>query len=148
MNCRKKVAIIYASITGNTKELIEILCDFFQEYPIKVYKFQVGDFQLPNLSQFDAVIIGTYTWGSGEIPEEMIPIYQSFEMKDVNKLVTGVAGTGDKFYPNYCGAVDKFRDMLFVHTELAATLKIELNPQTKDLTKCKQFVDSLVRRMA
>lgn len=147
MNCKKKVAIIYSSITGNTKELIITLHNLLLEYPFQVHIYQVDEFRISKLSQFDAVIIGTYTWGNGEIPDEMISIYHAFEKNDFSRMVTGVAGTGDRFYPSFCGAVDKFRDMLFVQTELFATLKIELNPQAKDIVQCRKFVDSLARRL-
>lgn len=147
MNCKKKVAIIYSSITGNTKELIITLHNLLLEYPFQVHVYQIDEFRISKLNQFDAVIIGTYTWGNGEIPDEMISIYQAFEKNDFSRMVTGVAGTGDRFYPSFCGAVDKFRDMLFVQTELFATLKIELNPQAKDIVQCRKFVDSLARRL-
>ena len=53
------------------------------------------------LTEYDAVIIGTYTWGDGDIPTEMLPLYRAFENQEVSKIVTGIVGTGDRFYPNF-----------------------------------------------
>jgi flavodoxin I len=36
--------------------------------------------------------------------------------------------------------------MLYVHTNLAATLKVELRPQEQDLQRCEKFVESLLFR--
>lgn len=108
---------------------------------------QVGDFPLAKLAKYDAIVIGTYTWGNGEIPHEMWPLYKAFETQDVKNIITGVVGTGDRFYPHFCGAVDEFRDMLFVHTVLAATLKIELTPQLQDLRQCQKFAESLMGKL-
>jgi flavodoxin I len=115
---------------------------------MEVTAIRVADFPLEKLSRYDAIVIGTYTWGDGDIPDEMRHLYNEFEVQAVKNVVTGVVGTGDQFYPNFCGAVDKFRDMLYVQTQLAVTLKIELTPQLQDLKRCKKFVDSLIKRLS
>lgn len=93
-------------------------------------------FPIQEVTTFDAIIIGAYTWGDGEIPREMPTLYRAFESQNVKHIVTGVVGTGDSFYPKFCGAVDAFRDMLYVHSHLAVTLKIEITLQMQDLERC------------
>ncbi|WP_053365403.1 flavodoxin domain-containing protein [Bacillus sp. FJAT-27245] len=146
-NYEARVAIVYASVTGNTKVLAEHIKSFFQQYGIFPSLFQSSAFPLETLKGFDAIAIVTYTWGKGEIPSSMIPIYETFELLGTKHIITGIAGTGDSFYPHFCGAVDAFRDMLFVRTTLAATLKIELAPQDTDLPRCRLFVESMLKRL-
>ncbi|MEH7253425.1 flavodoxin domain-containing protein [Neobacillus niacini] len=142
-----KVAIIYSSVTGNTKELAEELYQILLEEVADVSIFKIEKFPLSQLcSKYDAVMIGTYTWGNGEIPKEMWDLYQAFELLNTKGITTAVFGTGDSFYPKFCGAVDQFRDMLYVHTSLAATLKVELLPQKQDLQRCRKLVETLLRR--
>ncbi|WP_096199896.1 flavodoxin domain-containing protein [Bacillus sp. FJAT-45350] len=141
-----KVAIIYTSITGNTRELSTIIYQLFREVTSCVSLHPIQEFQLSNIDQYDGIVIGTYTWGDGNIPQEMEPLYEAIERKDLRPVPTGVFGTGDRFYPNYCGAVDRFRDMLFVQTELAVTLKVELSHQEKDMHRCRKFVDLFLQR--
>jgi flavodoxin I len=121
MNC--KLAIVYTSVTGNTEEVASILYQASKLNFKHVSIYPVNLLPRINLEEFDAVLIGTYTWGNG------------------------VFGTGDSFYPDFCGAVDEFRNMLYAHTTLAATLKIELMPQVGDLKKCYQFVGSIANRL-
>jgi flavodoxin I len=147
MNCKKKVAIVYASITGNTKELAEELYKRFLAQPVEVVLYKIEEFPLSQVSHFDAMVIGTYTWGDGDIPREMKGLYQAFESFGKKKIVTAIFGTGDSFYPRYCGAVDLFRDMLYVHTNLAATLKVELTPQVQDVVRCQRLVVSILNRV-
>lgn len=147
MNYNTKVAIVYSSITGNTEELMNVLFTYIQSYSEDVTKVKIEDFNLETISEYDAIIIGTYTWGNGEIPAEMRTLYSEFERQKVGHLVTGVVGTGDRFYPHFCGAVDEFRDMLYVHTTLTATMKIELTPQQQDYAKCEKFVRLLMEKM-
>jgi len=140
MNC--KVAIVYSSVTGNTEEVATLIHSI-----IGGELFPINQFPLSDLATYDAVLIGTYTWGSGEVPSEMISLYEAFEKQNVEHVITGVFGTGDSFYPHFCGAVDLFRDMLCVHTNLAVTLKIEQRHQRGDLLKCKQFTERIIARL-
>ena len=142
-----KAAIIYTSKTGNTEELaLELHGCLSPHIPTDIYT--AGRISLTQLNDYEIIIIGTYTWGMGEIPLEMMSLYEWIECQNVNHLTTAVFGTGDRFYPNFCGAVDKFRDMLYVHTNLAATLKVELSPQRSDREKCERFADILMKRIS
>lgn len=126
--------------------MVRILQGCFQEYRIEPAVYDAEEFPAGELAEFDLAVVATYTWGSGDIPKEMKRIYQAFENLEVKHLITGAAGTGDRFYPYFCGAVDEFRDMLYVHTNLAATLKIELTPQDQDHERCCRFVQALLKR--
>ncbi|WP_218781083.1 flavodoxin domain-containing protein [Bacillus sp. EB106-08-02-XG196] len=145
-NCKISVAIIYASVSGNTKELAEELYQILLGMSVNISIYSINEFSLEDLSQYKAVVIGTYTWGNGEIPMEMRQLYQAFESIKRKDITTAVFGTGDSFYPMFCGAVDQFRDMLYVHTNLAATLKVELLPQEQDIKRCRKFVEILLLR--
>lgn len=135
-----KIAIVYSSKTGNTEELAQRIFHLFLKKNVMVSLFRIEQFRVRDLSQFEAVVIGTYTWGNGEIPQEMMELYRAFEIQDVKKVLTGVIGTGDSGYPKFCGAVDEFKDMLYVNTNLIATLKIEVSLQMKDIDRCSRFV--------
>ncbi|MEH7012836.1 flavodoxin domain-containing protein [Neobacillus niacini] len=140
------VAIVYASVSGNTKELAEELYHILLRKSVNISIYRIEEFSLSDLCHYNAIAIGTYTWGNGEIPKEMRQLYQAFESINRKDITTAVFGTGDSFYPMFCGAIDQFRDMLYVHTNLAATLKVELFPQDQDLQRCRQFVETMLRR--
>ncbi|MFB5197301.1 flavodoxin domain-containing protein [Neobacillus sp. KR4-4] len=135
-----KVAIIYSSKTGNTEEVVHLIWKLFLVEQIDVTLYRIEEFQIRDLINYEAVVIGTYTWGNGEIPQEMMELYRAFETMKVKRLLTGIVGTGDSGYPKFCGAVDEFRDMLYVHTKFIVTLKIEVNLQMKDIDRCRKFV--------
>lgn len=146
-NYNSKVAIIYASVTGNTKELANLLESSFQQYGLFPFLCEASRFPHEKLKEFDAIVIATYTWGSGEIPGSMRPVYEAFEQQNSKHIITGIAGTGDSFYPHFCGAVEAFKDMLYVRTTLAASLKVELAPQASDSSRCRLFVESILKRL-
>ena len=139
-----RAAIIYSSVTGNTSYIAETIQENMEKRNVPTDLIPVDEFNPERLYDYDIVAIGTYTWANGEIPIEMEEVYDAFETESLQHLVTGVFGSGDSFFAHYCGAVDLFRDMLYVHTNLAVTLKIELMPQGPDLVKCEKFCDRLL----
>lgn len=139
-NYKPKLVIVYASVTGNTEQLAEMIQTAALSQGLRTYLYRVEEFPLSELSSCDVVLIGTYTWGSGEIPEEMQGLYEAVENLDNKQLQTAVFGTGDSFFAEFCGAVDRFRDMLYVKTQLIATLKVELMPQASDSIRCEKLV--------
>lgn len=145
-NSKLSVAIVYASVSGNTKELAEVIYRIFLSKSVKISIYSIEEFSVSDLLHYDAIAIGTYTWGNGDIPKEMRPLYNAFESTSRKDITTTVFGTGDSFYPMFCGAVDQFRDMLYVHTNLAATLKVELRPQEQDFQRSEKFVEALLLR--
>ncbi|MGK7377079.1 flavodoxin domain-containing protein [Planococcus sp. 1R117A] len=147
-NYEPRIAIVYASVTGNTKAVAEILQEICAAKELEVELWPINGFPLSKLSRYDVVLIGTYTWGNGEIPKEMRGLFGEFERFDRKDIVTAVFGTGDSFFADFCGAVDRFRDMLYVHTDLAATLKIELAPQEKDAARCEKLIASVLTRLS
>lgn len=138
---KSRTAIVYASVTGNTKQLAEMLQTAMLNRGIQAELYRIEEFPLGNLSCFNHLLIGTYTWGSGEIPAEMHELYQAIEKFDNKELKTAIFGTGDSFFAEFCGAVDRFKDMLYVKTKLIASLKVELMPQPKDVMRCEKLAE-------
>lgn len=141
-----KAAIIYTSITGNTDVLAEQVYKEMHTSGISAELIAIDDFHYDTLTNYDIVLVGTYTWDNGEIPLEMEELFSAFETQQVKHIRTGIFGTGDSFYPYYCGAVDLFRDMLYVHTNLTVTLKVELMPQQNDYSRINQFCNRFIKQ--
>ena len=130
-----KTAIVHHSAGGNTKALAEVLASFLPEAEL----FRVLEFDICTVHEYDSLIVGTYTWGNGELPARMSTFYSELEQMRISHLKTGVFGTGETNYNHFCGAVDQFRDMLFANSQLVATLKIEQMYQDADLSRIRKF---------
>lgn len=144
-----KVAIVYCSNTGNTKEVALGLSAAFQRAGCKVDVYGHREFYKSILHEYDAVILGTYTWGDGEIPEKFKPVVDEFKHKrnEFFRLVTGVFGTGETCYPKFCGAVDHIEIVLYTWTDLTVTLKVEQSPQQSDMDKFPVFVNHIIKEL-
>ncbi|MFD1032569.1 flavodoxin domain-containing protein [Metaplanococcus flavidus] len=147
MSCEPEIAIVYSSVTGNTAELAGMLMECAQERWKNVRVFGPREFCREKITDFDAVMVGTYTWGSGEIPHDMRKVYRHFEASECKNVVTAVFGTGDSFFAEFCGGVDRFRDMLFVQTQLAAVLKVELSPEEREQSRCEKLIMAVGKKL-
>lgn len=130
-----RIAIVYHSAGGNTKALAEAIGSLLPDAEL----YRMSEFDLRTLPNYDALIVGTYTWGNGELPAKSAAFYEELEQLPIASLKTGVFGTGETNYNHFCGAVDHFRDMLFAKSQLLVTLKIEQMYQDSDLSRLQKF---------
>ncbi|MDR4227472.1 flavodoxin [Bacillus mojavensis] len=137
-----KALITYASMSGNTEDIAGIIKDTLQEYGLDIDCIDMDDAETSALTSYDYVLIGTYTWGDGDLPYEAEDFFEEVQQLELNGLKTACFGSGDYSYPKFCEAVNLFSDMLqeagaAVYQE---TLKIELAPETDDdVESCREF---------
>lgn len=137
--------LIYTSITGNTKAVMEMINDTLKQSEVMTDFIDVRALDVESLPHYDYIIVGTYTFGNGDIPREMLPLYQYLSQTDLRHVRSAIVGTGDRFYPYFCGAVDCFVEPMQQQTDLRVTLKVELYPEQKDRDKIPQLITSLTR---
>ena len=138
----KKIAIVYASQSyfKNTKLVAEMIRDVYVEHGAEVDMIRFQDVPEDfDFQQYDHVDFGMYTWDNGAIPEEALNIYESINRLLSKDTTTSVFGTGDTFYPNFCGALTIFREELAKHTTFRYTLRIELKTQSSDLPRIEKY---------
>ncbi len=140
-----QACLIYTSITGNTKAVMEMIYDALKQSDITPHLIHIRELDFEVLPHYDYIIVGTYTFGSGNLPKEMLPLYQYLSQTDLTQIRTAIVGTGDRFYPYFCGAVDRFAEPMQHQTDLRVTLKVELYPEHKDRAKIPRLIASLIR---
>ncbi|MDC3413935.1 flavodoxin domain-containing protein [Terrihalobacillus insolitus] len=122
-----KSAIVFTTISGNTQEVAELITETITKNGGECDLFHTGRFAV-NLSLYDIVFFGSYTWGDGKLP---VPMRKELKRiliddKDIPKLAT-VFGTGDTNYHFFCRAVDEMEYHLNKHgvETIGSKLKIE-----------------------
>ncbi|WP_461213999.1 flavodoxin domain-containing protein [Lacticaseibacillus sp. GG6-2] len=148
-----KVLILYASITGNAKGMARILVQFFEHAKAEVTLGEMQQTDAAKLLDYDAVILSTYTWSGGVIPEETQDFYADLEQIDFSKkpLVFGIAGTGDRFYgqDRYNTAPDHFAAALTGSGAIqgADPIKIEQGATQADMPAFAAFTKAIVAKV-
>jgi len=137
------VLMIYASQTGNTEMITDIISDNLEElgHQVEIKSFDFDDIDVDTLTDYDAILVGTYTWDDGELPYEVEFFYEDLEDTDITGLLFGVYGSADSFYDTFGLAIDLVADRA---TNLGANvieerLKIDLMPDAEDEERCATF---------
>ncbi|CAH1190484.1 flavodoxin [Paenibacillus sp. JJ-223] len=136
-----KLLVAYASLTGNTEEIAELVVEGIEQAGHEAVLKSVTDCNAADLMDYDAFLIGVYTWGDGEVPDEFLDFYEELDELDLSGKRAAVFGSGDTAYEQFCGAVDVVMDKLKergadVHSE---TLKIEYSPTEQEKVTCRDF---------
>jgi len=137
----KKVIVVYASMTGNTQDMAEAIAEGLSEFCEDVTVKEAFDANASELSDYDGILLGAYTWGDGDLPDEFLDFYEEMEGMDLQGKLGAAFGSGDTSYPLYCAAVDTITVKL---RELGSEvrldgLKMELSPNSDDKELCRQF---------
>lgn len=145
-----KAIIIYASMSGNTEEVADLIGEELYESGIEVDEFDIWDYEmgridLPDLSGYDAILLGTYTWGEGDTPDEVKNFVADVGYKPDNVYVFGTGETqfgGDDLF---CLAAEKLAN--FYHSPVEP-LKIEQSPRGSQEEKVIEWARNIIEELS
>ena len=140
------IKLVYASLTGNTEMLSDLIIEKFEEEKgLEIEKLFIEDMvDFDFLDDADAFIIATYTYGEGDLPEEMEEFFEALGEKDFSGKTYGVIGTGDTVYEQFCVCVDQFDDQIAKTgaTNPTQNLKIEIEADSdEDFKNIDKFIE-------
>src|SRR5699024_4863742 len=147
-----KILMVYASQTGNTEQVTDIIAHYLEELnhevTVKSFDFDVIDVDI--LDNYDALLVGTYTWDDGELPYEVEDFYIDIENEDLTDMIAATYGSADSFYDTFGGAIDLVYDHLkyLGANVVAESLKIDLEPSKKDEERCKELAAKISEAIA
>lgn len=138
--------IVFASLTGNTEEMADIVAETLEERGIHVDIVDSMQADAQEFLDYDICIVGSYTYGvDGVLPDEMIDFHEELGELDLSGKVFGVFGSGDTFYDYFCAAVDFFENQ-FIATgaqKITDTVKVNLNAEEEDIVLLKKLANDL-----
>jgi flavodoxin I len=146
-----KVAVVYASVTGNTEAMAEMVAVGVRNAGAECDVHLVDGLSPDLLLDYDAFLFGTYTWGEdGDVPDEVEDFLGDMEgVEDLAGTLCACFGTGDHDYEYFCGAVDKVEKRLEA-MDIALVqdnLKVENEPGSEEEEQCHAFGENFVKRI-
>lgn len=129
-----KVLVAYASLTGNTEEIAELIVEGIRAAGGEAVLKSVMDCNADEIKAYEAVMLGAYTWGDGELPDEFLDFYEELDELDLSACKAAAFGSGDTGYAIYCGAVDQIEEKLKERGAeiVQPSLKIEYGPNAAE----------------
>ncbi|MGG5332015.1 flavodoxin [Enterococcus sp. AZ163] len=138
--------IVYASMTGNTEEIADIVSEAFENLNVEVEIDECTQVDAEDFEAADICIVATYTYGEGDLPDEIVDFYDELQELDLSGKIYGVCGSGDTFYEQYCKSVDDF-DSAFAKagaSKGAENVKVEMAAEEEDIENLEAFAKKLV----
>lgn len=136
-----RVRIVYASLTGNTEEVADYLVWKLNEMNIETESVPVEETDISAFDDVEVAIVATYTYGQGDLPDEIVEFYDALGEVDLSGKLYAVVGTGDSTYDDFCKSVEDFESQFerTGATQVALSVKIENEPLEED----KEVLDGL-----
>lgn len=137
--------IVYASMTGNTEEIADIVANKLTELGHTVELEECTSVDASDFEDADIAVVATYTYGDGDLPDEIVDFYEDLQDLDLAGKVFGVVGSGDTFYDYFCKAVDDFEAAFEKSgaTKGADSVKVDLAAEDEDIEKLEAFAEGL-----
>ena len=85
-------AIFYGSNTGNTQNAAEAIARNLGINEV----FDISKEGVGKISEYDKIILGTSTWGEGDLPDDWDREWKVFEKLDLNAKTVALFGLGDQ----------------------------------------------------
>ncbi|MEN0642659.1 flavodoxin [Alkalicoccobacillus gibsonii] len=145
-----KIVLVFASMSGNTEDIADLITGKLRANGFVVDQEEMEEYDPANLTEYDGIIIGSYTWGDGDLPYEAEDFYTAMDDVDLSGKQAAVFGSGDTVYPEFCEAVHTFEKKLVECGAVLITegLKIEFTPETEeDFQACDRFVEEFIKKM-
>ena len=136
-----KVLLVYASMSGNTEAMADLIEKGLLEGGAEVDRHEAMDVDAALFNDYQYMIFGAYTWGDGDLPDEFLDIYDDMEGMDFTGKMFAVFGSGDTSYEHFCGAVDILEDKIkeLGGNVVLPSVKIEMNPEDEEEGMLLQF---------
>ncbi|MGT2667550.1 flavodoxin [Streptococcus rifensis] len=141
--------IVYASMTGNTEEIADIVANKLEDLGVDVETNECTTVDADDFLDADLVIVATYTYGDGELPDEIVDFYEDLLQLDLSGKIYGVCGSGDTFYDDFCKSVDEFETAFETAgaTRGASAVKVDLAAEDDDIINLEDFAQTLAEKV-
>lgn len=136
------ILIAYLSYSGNTEEVAELIAHQLRSKKYKVDLHHIELDPLVDVSQYDYLFLGTFTWDYGCTPDEVKDFVLDVGYKPDRVAVFGTGDTQFGGEEQYCQAVDKLARF---YKSKWSGLKIEQSPRGSQENKVKQWVEGVLQ---
>jgi flavodoxin I len=139
-----KSIICYLSYSGNTKEVAEMIHNELIEDGMQVELYRIGSGKIPDLSLYNMIFFGTFTWGKGGVPDEMKDFIWEVGYKPDTDIA--VFGTGDTQFGGddlFCNATNKLAKFYNSKYDI---LKVEQSPDGHQERIVTEWTEGVIKK--
>ncbi|WP_099159817.1 flavodoxin [Virgibacillus ndiopensis] len=146
-----KILMMYASMSGNTEMMADAIFDYINEakHEIVIKSFDFDPIDVQEMTDYDGILIGTYTYDEGNLPYEVEDFYEELDDVKLSGKIIGVFGSCDSFYDTFGGAVDTMEERVIERGGrlCGEGIKVDLEPDKKDIERCQKFAEVFLKKV-
>lgn len=108
----KNIGIFYGSSTGTTQEIAERIGESLGVDAAHIK--DISDSSLEDFSNYDALLLGSATWGEGELQDDWMDLEDDLKDVDLSGKTVALFGCGDggSFPDSFCGGMGQLHKLL------------------------------------
>lgn len=108
----KKTGIFYGSTTGTTEAVAETIASKLGIDAADVHN--VGSASAADIDAYDALLLGTSTWGAGDMQDDWYDFLDQLKGQDLTGKLVALFGCGDSssFSDTFCSAMGEIHEGL------------------------------------
>ncbi|GEO64846.1 flavodoxin domain-containing protein [Companilactobacillus nantensis] len=144
-----KILLTYTSLTGRNEEIAKYLAEYLKSKGADLDLQQIIDTDAFSLTDYDAVIVETYTYHDGEVPDEAQDFYEDLADVNLDKTKFAVLGSSSKTHLHFGRAVDYFTMQLNSSNgeQVADSVKIDRDPDEDDYKRVETLGDYVLKSL-
>ncbi|ALB29896.1 flavodoxin domain-containing protein [Companilactobacillus heilongjiangensis] len=144
-----KVLLTYTSMTGRNEKIANYLADYLKEKGADVDLEEIIDTDAFGLTDYDAVIVESYTYHDGEVPDEAQDFYEDLADVDLERTKFAVLGSSSKKHIHFGRAVDYFTMQLNSSNgeQVSDSVKIDQDPDEDDFKRVRDLGDRVLKSL-
>lgn len=136
------ILIAYVTYSGNTEEVAEHIAKELKNDGFSVDLHQIDFDPFVDVSRYDYLFLGTFTWDYGCTPDEVKDFVLDVGYKPDNVAVFGTGDTQFGGEEQFCQAVDK---LVKFYNSRWGGLKIEQSPRGVQEGKIDQWIEGVLQ---
>ena len=94
IDMKRKIGVFYGSTTGETKEVALEIAEALGVDEADVY--DVADSAPSDVAPYDVLLLGSSTWGSGDLQDDWYDFLTGLEVLDLENKIVALFGCGDE----------------------------------------------------
>ena len=140
--------IVFASMAGTTELMANTLAGELTKAGDQVTVIDAFETDAEELKSYDRILVGSYTWGDGDLSDEIMGFYDELSTIDLTGKMATAFGSGDTSYEHFARAVDILEEALKTQGCEILIKGLKVDSWTKDEeeieTKCRLFAKELM----
>ena len=132
--------IVYASMTGNTEEIADIVAEAFEDLELEVEIDECTQVDAADFEEADICVVATYTYGDGDLPDEIVDFYEDLQEIDLSEKSSAFVVQETRFMMIFVNRwTTSKQSLLKLGQKGADSVKVDLAAEEDDIQRLEEF---------